>query len=124
MTMSWMALIFSSLTVYWVISMSLPSVLTAADPVQVNVGRAKSAARNPSGKMALCIVNCAQCQDLLGAGFDHRRCSKDCLMSLGTTAIDCTNPASVRKYIAVKRSSAGAAGQRLDLPHPHNRMRM
>ncbi|XP_055345548.1 uncharacterized protein LOC129593320 [Paramacrobiotus metropolitanus] len=50
-------------------------------------------------KMAQCIVECAQCQDLIGSRFDHRLCSKECLERKGLNAPDCTNPAAIRRYL-------------------------
>ncbi|OWA50279.1 hypothetical protein BV898_14801 [Hypsibius exemplaris] len=49
--------------------------------------------------MARCIVNCAQCHDIIGFAFDHIRCSRDCIQRKDGVMPDCANPSTIRNYL-------------------------
>ncbi|GAV03263.1 hypothetical protein RvY_13711 [Ramazzottius varieornatus] len=49
--------------------------------------------------ISICIANCAQCHDILGDVFEHRKCSRDCVRNRGTIIPDCTSPIAIKKYL-------------------------
>ncbi|OQV21064.1 hypothetical protein BV898_04828 [Hypsibius exemplaris] len=65
----------------------------------VTVAAAPIASKGMVGNISICIANCAQCHDIVGEVFDHRKCSRDCVQRRGTFIPDCTSPVAIREYL-------------------------
>ncbi|XP_055345615.1 eclosion hormone-like [Paramacrobiotus metropolitanus] len=92
---------FSSLTMAFLTAILL---MRLAAPAPLPATTKNAAATALTGNLlSICITNCAQCHDLVGDIFDHRKCSRDCIQKRGTFLPDCTNPSSIRDYLMLKK---------------------
>ncbi|GIY05020.1 transposable element Tc3 transposase [Caerostris darwini] len=54
---------------------------------------------NESGKVSLCIHNCAQCKRTFGPFFEGQRCAEWCIRIQGATLPDCSELDSIADFI-------------------------
>jgi len=55
--------------------------------------------RTDAGILSVCIQNCGQCEKMYGDFFHGQECAEQCLQTLGVPTPDCSNLASIRRFL-------------------------
>ncbi|OWA50278.1 hypothetical protein BV898_14800 [Hypsibius exemplaris] len=80
----------------------LIAVVLACPFGYVDAAPVNQSSKTMLNSISICITNCAQCHDLVGEIFAHRKCSRDCVARKGALPPDCTNPATIKEYLQLK----------------------